>query len=172
MPPLAIDAVNAMSPAEFVAAFGGVFEHSPWVAERAARGRPFASLAALHAAMVDAVERATRDEQLALLNAHPELAGREAQAGTLTHDSTTEQGRLGFTALTPGELERVSRANRAYRERFGFPLIVALALHATRASALAEMERRAAGADREAEIATALGQVAAITRIRLAKLFA
>jgi OHCU decarboxylase len=171
MPPLAIDAVNAMSPAEFVAAFGGVFEHSPWVAERAARARPFANLGALHAAMIDAVEHAAPDERLALLNAHPELAGREAQAGMLTRDSTTEQGRLGFNALTPDELERVSRANRAYRARFGFPLIVALALHATRASVIAEMERRAAGTDREAEIATALSQVAAITRTRLAKLF-
>jgi OHCU decarboxylase len=161
--------LNAMPQAEFRAALGEVFEHSPWVAERAWSRRPFASVDALHAAMVAAVRAAGPEEQLALVRAHPELAGREAADGTLTADSTSEQGRLGFTALTRAELERVARANAAYREKFGFPCIVALRLHATRESVIAEMERRA-GNDRAAELAAALDQIGHITRGRLDKL--
>jgi OHCU decarboxylase len=164
-----LDRLNAMPQAEFRAALGEVFEHSPWVAERAWPRRPFASVDALHAAMVAAVRAAGPKEQLALIRAHPELAGREAADGTLTADSTSEQGRLGFTALTRAELERVARANAAYREKFGFPCIVALRLHATRESVIAEMERRA-GNDRAAELAAALEQIGHITRGRLDKI--
>ena len=161
--------LNAMPQAEFRAALGEVFEHSPWVAERAWSRRPFASVDALHAAMVAAVRAAAPEEQLALVRAHPELAGREAADGTLTAGSTSEQGRLGFTALTRAELARVARANVAYRVKFGFPCIVALRLHATRESVIAEMERRA-GNDRAAELAAALDQIGHITRGRLDKL--
>ena len=84
-------AVNALDEAVFVAALGDIFEHSPWVARRAYRARPFASVDALHAAMVDVVQRAGRDEQLALIRAHPELAGRAMVANALTADSTSEQ---------------------------------------------------------------------------------
>jgi 2-oxo-4-hydroxy-4-carboxy-5-ureidoimidazoline decarboxylase len=164
-----LDRLNAMPQAEFRAALGEVFEHSPWVAERAWPRRPFASVDALHAAMVAAVRAAGPKEQLALIRAHPELAGREAADGTLTADSTSEQGRLGFTALTRAELERVARANAAYRDKFGFPCIVALRLHATRESVIAEMERRA-GNDRAAELAAALDQIGHIARGRLDKL--
>jgi OHCU decarboxylase len=168
--PLTLAALNAMPVDAFVAALGGVFEHSPWVAERVVQRRPFASVNALHAAMVDAVRRAGQEEQLALLRSHPELAGREAQDGTLTSDSTGEQGRLGFTSLSREEFGRVAAANRAYRGKFGFPCIVALALHADRGTVIAEMERRATGSDRSAEIETALEQIAAITESRLRKL--
>jgi OHCU decarboxylase len=167
--PLALDRLNAMPQHEFRAALGEVFEHSPWVAERAWTRRPFASVEALHAAMVTAVRAAGTEEQLALIRAHPELAGREAAAGTLTADSTSEQGRLGFTALSRAEIDRVARANRAYREKFGFPCIVALRLHASRETVIAEMERRA-GNDRTTEIAAALEQIGHITRGRLDKL--
>jgi 2-oxo-4-hydroxy-4-carboxy-5-ureidoimidazoline decarboxylase len=165
-------AVNVMPRDAFVAAFGSVFEHSPWVAERAWARRPFASLDALHAAMAGAVQAATPDEQVALIRAHPELAGREAVAGALTAESTGEQGRLGFTALSRDEFARVARANAAYRERYGFPCIVALRLHAARETVIAEMERRAAAGERDAEIASALGQIEAITRGRLDRLVA
>jgi chitin deacetylase len=117
------------------------------------------------------VQRMSRDEKLALIRAHPELAGREAAAGSLTQDSTGEQGRLGFTALTRAELDRVSDINRRYREKFGFPAIVALARHATRDTVLAEMERRIAN-DADTEIANALAQIGHITRARLGKKFA
>jgi 2-oxo-4-hydroxy-4-carboxy-5-ureidoimidazoline decarboxylase len=165
-------AVNAMPRAAFVAAVGGVFEHSPWVAERAWARRPFATVDALHAAMAAAVRAAPAAEQLALIRAHPELAGREAVAGELTAESTGEQGRLGFTALSREEFERVARANAAYQARHGFPCIVALRLHAARDTVIAEMERRAAGGARDAEVACALGQIEAITRGRLDRLVA
>jgi 2-oxo-4-hydroxy-4-carboxy-5-ureidoimidazoline decarboxylase len=169
---LSVADVNAMPREAFVAAFGSVFEHSPWVAERAWTRRPFASVAALHAAMAAAVREAAPDEQLALIRAHPELAGREAVSGELTAESTGEQGRLGFTALTREELDRVARANAAYRARYGFPCIVALRLHAARDSVIAEMERRAGSGERAAEIEYALGQIDAITRGRLDRLLA
>jgi OHCU decarboxylase len=161
--------LNGLDRAGFTRLLGEVFEHSPWVAERAWPRRPYASTDALHAAMLATVREAGTDEQLALIRAHPELAGREAAEGSLTADSTSEQGRLGFTALSRAEIERVERANRAYREKFGFPCIVALRLHATRESVIAEMERRA-GNDRTIEVAAALEQIGHITRGRLDKL--
>lgn len=164
-----LGAINAMDSTTFTAALGGVFEHSPWVAGRAWQAGPFTSIAALHEAMVHAVVKASRDEQLALLRAHPELAGREASHGAMTQDSTTEQGRLGFAALQRAEFERVARLNRAYREKFGFPAIVALALHRSRCSVLDEIERRIAN-DVETEIGAGLAEVAHISRARLQNL--
>jgi OHCU decarboxylase len=153
----------------FVGRFGAVFEHSPWVAERAWERRPFASLDALHAAMMRAVSQAQEQERLALVRAHPELAGREARAGALTADSSGEQGRLGFTSLAKDELVKIREINRRYREKFGFPCIVALRLHATRASVIAEMERRL-GNNVESELDNALEQIGHITRGRLDRL--
>jgi len=159
-----------MRPAEFVAALGGVFEHSPWIAERTFANRPFADTAALHTAMVDVVRGASRDEQLVLLRAHPELAGREAQAGTLTADSTSEQRSAGLNALTRAEMEQVGRLNRAYRERFDFPFIIAVRRH-TKDGIFAEFERRL-GNDAESERLECLEQVYIITRLRLDALIA
>jgi len=157
--------VNALSSAEFRAAFGGVFEHSPWIAERAFDARPFVSVDALHAAMTDAVRHATRKEQLALLRAHPELAGKEAQAGTMTGDSTAEQGGAGLNALARAEMDRISDLNRRYREKFGFPFIIAVRRN-SKDDIFHEFERRLAH-DGETELATGLGQVFVITRLRL-----
>ncbi|HEY6821324.1 MAG TPA: 2-oxo-4-hydroxy-4-carboxy-5-ureidoimidazoline decarboxylase [Burkholderiales bacterium] len=157
---------NGLDREAFVARFGGVFEHSAWVAERAWRRRPFASLEALHAAMMAAVREAPREDQLALVRAHPELAGREAAEGALTADSSSEQGRLGFTRLSREEFEKMARLNRAYREKFGFPCIVALRLHASRGSVMQEMERRI-GNDADTELGNALEQIGHITRGRL-----
>jgi len=153
----------------FVARFGGVFEHSPWVAVRAWEHRPFSSTDALHAAMLRVVSEAKLAERLDLVRAHPELAGREAKEGGLTAESSSEQGRLGFTALGREEFLRIGEINRRYREKFGFPCIVALRLHANRASVLAEMERRL-GNNAETELASALEQIGHITRGRLGKL--
>jgi 2-oxo-4-hydroxy-4-carboxy-5-ureidoimidazoline decarboxylase len=163
MPTLA--QVNAMPAAEFRAAFGGVFEHSPWVAEGAFAARPFARVDALHAAMTDVVKRAGRAEQVALLRAHPELAGKEAQAGTMTGDSTAEQGGAGLNALSRAEMARISDLNRRYREKFGFPFIIAVRKH-TKDGIFSEFERRLAN-DSDTELATCLGQVFVITRLRL-----
>ena len=157
--------VNAMPAAEFRALFGGVFEHSPWIAEGAFAARPFASVDALHAAMTEVVKRASREEQVALLRAHPELAGKEAQAGTLTGDSTAEQGGAGLNALSRAEMARISDLNRRYREKFGFPFIIAVRKH-TKDGIFSEFERRLAN-DSDTELATCLGQVFVITRLRL-----
>jgi chitin deacetylase len=166
---IGLDELNRLDDAAFVDLLGAVFEHSPWVAVRARAERPFGSLPALHDSMMQAVRGASRDEQLALLRAHPELAGHEAADGELTADSTSEQGRLGFTALSKSELAGIAYLNRAYREKFGFPAIVALALHASRATVLAEIERRTAN-DLQDEVPNALDQVAHITRARLRKI--
>lgn len=149
----------------------GVFEHSPWVAERAWKEAPFRSVDELHAAMLKAVSAARPEEKLALVRAHPELAGVEAKEGTLTPDSSGEQGRLGFSALSREEFRRMAGLNRRYREKFGFPCIVALRLHADRAGVMAEMERRLAN-DAETELKNALEQIGHIARGRLEKLWA
>jgi OHCU decarboxylase len=146
-----------------------IFERSPWVAERAWRRGPFASTDALHGAMMQAVREATREEQLALIRAHPELAGAEAVEGRMTVASTGEQGRLGFDRLSPDDFGRMQRINRAYREKFGFPCIVALRLHASRDSVMDEMQRRLAN-DPEVEVRNALEQIGHIARGRLDKL--
>jgi len=162
--------INESDAPGFVDLLGGIFEHAPWVAERAYLLGPFSSLANLHEAMVNVVRGASGEEQLGLLRAHPELAGREAQAGTLTADSTSEQRSAGLNALTREEMERVSRLNRAYRERFGFPFIIAVRRH-TKDGILAEFERRL-GNDTESERLECLEQVYIITRLRLDALVA
>jgi 2-oxo-4-hydroxy-4-carboxy-5-ureidoimidazoline decarboxylase len=160
-----LEEANSLSKHEFVARLGGVFEHSPWVAERAWSKRPFRSLHDLHRAMMSAVNNASDDQKLALVRAHPELAGGEA----LTVDSSSEQGRLGFNALSKTEVEQMNGFNRRYREKFAFPCIVALRLHESRSSVMAEMQRRLAN-DADTELATALEQIGHITRGRLDKL--
>jgi OHCU decarboxylase len=165
---------SRMPRALFMERFGDIFEHTPQIAERAHR----AGLAAehdtadgLHGALMRAARSMRRDEKLELIKAHPELAGREAAAGKLTDDSTSEQGRLGFTALTRAELDRVSSINRRYRDKFGFPFVVALALHKSRDTVISEMESRFSN-DVETEIDNALEQIGHITRGRVAKKFA
>jgi OHCU decarboxylase len=153
----------------FVARFSAVFEHSPWVAERAWARRPFATLDSLHKGLMSVVADASLEEKLALIRAHPELAGREAKEGALTADSSSEQGRLGFTALARDEFLKMQDLNRAYREKFGFPCIVALRLHASRESVIAEMQRRL-GNNAPTELHNALEQIGHITRGRLDRL--
>ena len=163
--------LNALGEREFVALLGEVFEHSPWVAKQAYGARPFESLDELHGAMMRAVLAASRELQLALVRAHPELAGAEAKEGRLTVDSSSEQARLGFTALSREEFLRMKDLNQRYRDRHGFPCIVALRLHATRESVMREMARRIRN-DSAAELAAALEQIGHITRGRLEKKWA
>ncbi|MGJ4998597.1 allantoinase PuuE [Bradyrhizobium sp. HKCCYLS3077] len=172
-PPTGVWRPSQMSRVLFVERYGDIFEHSPDIADRAYRAGLSAfddSADALHTTLMNVVRAMSRDEKLRLIRAHPELAGREALAGEMTTDSIGEQGRLGFTALTRAEFERVADINRRYRDKFGMPLIVALALHADRASVIAEMERRI-GNDMDTEIANAIDQIGHITRARLAKKF-
>ncbi len=151
-----------------LADLGGLFEHSPWVAEAAWRRRPFRTVAELEAALEAAMREAPRERQLGLIRAHPELAGREAARRTLTRESSSEQASAGLDRLTTEELEAVRRLNRSYRERFGFPLIVCVREH-TKDSIIGWGVARLAHS-REEEIDIALGEIAKIARLRLADL--
>lgn len=162
--------VNALDRDAFVARFGGIFEHSPWVAERAWAARPFAGVDRLHAAMVQAMRAAGEAETLALLRAHPELAGREAKEGRLTAVSTGEQQSAGLDRLDGDEMRRLAELNAAYRAKFGFPFIIAVRAR-TKDEILAEFARRLARAPAQ-EREAALDEVATITRIRLERMFA
>ena len=160
-----IAALNAADRATFVAAVGFAFEHSPWIAEAAWERRPFANRDELHAAMVRAVDQASEERKIALIAAHPDLAGRVAREGRLTAASRGEQAAAGLHRLTPDELARFDRANGAYRARFGFPFVICAREH-DQASILAALERRS-GNGRQDEIAAALGEIAKIARLRL-----
>lgn len=153
--------LNAMDRAGFVAAIGWVFEHSPWVADRAFAAVPFGSLDALHAAMERAEMRASRDEQLALLRAHPDLGTGAAMSGS----STSEQTGAGLDRLGRDDYDRLVRLNTAYRERFGFPFLYAVTGSSV-AQILSALETRST-ADRDQEFAEALRQVSRIARFRL-----
>jgi 2-oxo-4-hydroxy-4-carboxy-5-ureidoimidazoline decarboxylase len=160
-----LDAVNAQSPSDFVAVFAGIYEHAPWVAERTAGLRPFASVTAMAAAMAATVSASDPTEQLALLRAHPDLAGRAAVAGTLTAASTAEQARAGLDRLTSAEMERFTKANAAYTQRFGFPFIIAVR-HWGKDQVLAAFGHRLANG-RDQELRTALAEVDKIAFLRL-----
>ena len=123
---LTLERLNAATAAEFADALRGVYEHSPWVVGRAAAARPFATLAALKRALVQVVRDAGAAAQLALIRAHPELAGRAMQTATLTAESAVEQGKAGLTQCTPGELAQIAKLNADYQARFGFPFILAV----------------------------------------------
>lgn len=156
------DEANALSKADFVARFGGLFEHSPWVAERAADLRPFGDI---HAGLMAALHGASRDEQIEVIRAHPELAGKAAIDRTLTDASAAEQAAAGLDRLTEEEFERFHTLNARYRERFGFPFIICVRL-TDRAGILAAMQLRLAN-DRDQEIAAALTEIGEIVRLRL-----
>jgi len=162
---LSLARVNALSEEAFVALLGGVFEHSPWVAQRAYALHPFIEVAALHAAMVSAMNHASASEKMALLCAHPELAGRAAQLGELTPASTQEQSRAGLNALSPQEMQHITDLNAAYLQRHGFPFIVCVGQH-TKDSIFSTFAERVANAP-EVELPEALRQVAAIALLRL-----
>ena len=160
-----VDDLNRMAVADFVASFGDVAEHSPWVAERAAAARPFAGREAVAEAFAAALRGAARDERLAVLRAHPDLAGRAAIAGDLTEDSRREQAGAGLDRLTAEEYARFTALNAAYRERFGIPFIFAVK-GATKDMILAAFEERSANGT-EAEIGTAIENVCRIMRFRI-----
>jgi 2-oxo-4-hydroxy-4-carboxy-5-ureidoimidazoline decarboxylase len=163
--PISLAAANAMPAADFVAAFGDVAEHSPWVAEKAAARRPYADRAAMIAAFQDAIGEAGADAQRALLDAHPDLAGRAAIAGGLTDDSRREQAGAGLDRLTAEEFARFTVLNTAYRETFGIPFIFAVR-GADKFRILAAFEERLGNAA-DVEFATALQQVCRIVSFRL-----
>jgi 2-oxo-4-hydroxy-4-carboxy-5-ureidoimidazoline decarboxylase len=164
-PTISLDEVRQLDSARFVELFGGLFEHAPWVAEQAFDAGPFRTIEDLHGAMVDAMRRAVRERQLALIRAHPDLAGRAAIAGKLSAASSAEQAGAGLDQCTPAEFERFQKLNEKYKAKFGFPFILAVKGR-TRAEILAAFEQRVENPP-GAEFNEALDQIVRIARFRL-----
>jgi 2-oxo-4-hydroxy-4-carboxy-5-ureidoimidazoline decarboxylase len=162
---LSLNQINSLDRAGFTAALGHLFEHSPWVAEETWPRRPFRDAAQLHAELCVTMRAAPRDRQLALIRAHPDLAGRLAVAGKLTAESQQEQASAGLDRLSSDELTEFQRLNDAYRARFGFPFIICARL-SHRAAILAAMQSRLANSP-EQEHAAALAEIEKIARLRL-----
>ncbi|HVW49213.1 MAG TPA: 2-oxo-4-hydroxy-4-carboxy-5-ureidoimidazoline decarboxylase [Trinickia sp.] len=160
-----LEQLNTMPPEAFEAALSGIFEHSRWVAERAARMRPFGSIDALYAAMCEIVADAGAERQFALIDAHPELAGKAAVQGELTAESTREQSGAGLAHCSQEEFDKLQRLNEAYREKFGFPFILAVRGY-DRAGVIANFEARLNNA-RSDELRTSLEQIYRIARFRI-----
>jgi 2-oxo-4-hydroxy-4-carboxy-5-ureidoimidazoline decarboxylase len=166
MPRLTVSELDALDAHAFTDYLATIYEHSPWIPERAAARRPFGSRAALQAALAATLDAASAAEQLALICAHPELAGKAALRGELTEDSQREQAGAGLDQCSPAELAEVQRLNHAYRERFGMPFIIAVkGLH--RSDILAALQRRLAH-DAQRERTEALAQIQRIAALRLA----
>jgi 2-oxo-4-hydroxy-4-carboxy-5-ureidoimidazoline decarboxylase len=163
-----IPELNAISNENFIAVLGGVYEHSPWVAERIIEQRPFPDAENLARAMRAAADAATAAEKLALIGAHPDLAGKLARAGGLTEESTREQAGLGLDRLSAAEYRQFSENNRRYQERFGFPFIIC-ARQTTKQGVLDAFGKRLENS-REQEISEALRQIHQIARLRLGDL--
>ncbi|HEY4139489.1 MAG TPA: 2-oxo-4-hydroxy-4-carboxy-5-ureidoimidazoline decarboxylase [Casimicrobiaceae bacterium] len=157
--------LNRFDRAQFVAALGGIYEHSPWIPELAWQRRPFATIEALHAAMSDAVARAGMKRQLALIRAHPELAGKAMIQRALTADSTSEQSGARLTQCSPEEFARLRELNARYSAKFGFPFILAVKGY-DRSGVIAEFARRVDN-DPDTEFAECLRQIDKIARLRL-----
>jgi 2-oxo-4-hydroxy-4-carboxy-5-ureidoimidazoline decarboxylase len=164
--PLTPEQAGHLSQKEFVGRFGGICEHSPWVAQGAWGHRPFDGFDALAGAFEAAIDEAPRDRQLALVRAHPELAGRERDE--LTAESASEQSSAGLDRLSPEQARRLRALNDAYRERFEFPMVIAV--RGLSASAIIERGEARLENTPEHELETALQEVTAIARMRLREL--
>ena len=160
-----IHQLNTFTQAGFTAAFGALFEGSPWIAHETWQQRPFADAAALHAALVATVQHATEAQQVALIQAHPDLAGKAALAGALTAESRSEQASVGLDQLTAAEFADFNQLNAAYRQQFGFPFVICVREQTT-TSILANFRVRLTH-NRQQEIATALAEIGNIAGLRL-----
>jgi 2-oxo-4-hydroxy-4-carboxy-5-ureidoimidazoline decarboxylase len=162
--------LNELNRETFVQVIGPVFEHSPWIAEQTWVHRPFESARALHHALCGTVLGSDEPRKLALIRAHPDLAGKAVRAGTLTPASTREQASGGLDKLSPEEAALFDKCNREYRERFGFPFVICVRQHRKEAM-LAGFERRLRNS-REQEIKAALAEIFKIAELRLHDLIA
>jgi len=167
---LTLEQINALGLDAFVEHLGSVFEHSPWFAEATWTKRPFTDLPHLHQALCASVRQAGDAAQLALIQAHPDLVGRAALAGTLTPQSNAEQASAGLHDLTKDEIATFQRFNQAYRDRFGFPFIICARLNKKEAI-LAAFPKRL-DLSRQQEIQSALAEIFKIARLRLEDLVA
>ena len=160
-----MDSINELDRTAFVERYGPLFEHSPWVAEDAFSDRPFADEDEVFEALRSAMYSASRDKQLALIRAHPDLAGKAAIEGSLTKSSKREQASAGLDRLTPDEYDQFTRTNTAYNKRFGFPFVVCVREH-TKESILRVAAERLEHT-RDEEVRVALEEVAKIARLRM-----
>lgn len=158
---MTLEQVNAMSADDFAAAFGDIAEHSPWVARHAASARPFPSRAAMVSGFADSLKAATRESQLALIRAHPDLATR----AKLTADSNREQAGAGLDSLSAEEFARFTHLNELYKSKFDFPFIFAVK-GATKQQILESFAERISNAPDD-EFALAIEQVCRIFRFRI-----
>jgi OHCU decarboxylase len=164
---IALEQLNALSPDEFVARLAGIFEHSPWVPQRAQARAPFESRLSLLDVMRLVVRQASDEEQLALINAHPKLGARGRTRAQLTVASSREQQRAGLDACSDEQYAHLQQVNAAYLDKFGFPFILAVRGHDP-ASIIAHLERRC-DHDRAQELRTALDEIGMIAGYRLAE---
>ena len=160
-----LNQLNEGDDRDFIAALGDVFENSPWLVERATEQRPFASRDTLRSTLMEIMLAASDDEKLALIRAHPDLAGKTARAGDLTGHSTREQASAGLDSLTDAEFDRFNWLNNAYREAFGFPFIIAVLDH-TKETILTAFESRLKNS-RTAEIEEAIRNIGRIVSLRV-----
>jgi 2-oxo-4-hydroxy-4-carboxy-5-ureidoimidazoline decarboxylase len=167
---MTIEELNAARREDFIGALGAIYEESPWIAEMAYARRPFADAVALRDALARVVAQSGEAAQLALVRAHPDLAGRLARAGALGAASAAEQSGLGLDRLSDEAFEEFAALNTAYRARFGFPFVIAVKRH-TRQSVLAAFRARLAQ-DAAQELRTALAEIDAIAQFRLDALLA
>ena len=165
-----LEHLNAAETSAFIAALHGIYEHSPWIPERAALQRPFRNLTAFKLALHKVVTDASRAEQLGLIRAHPELAGRAAIAGELTAESTGEQAKAGLNLCSPEEFARLQQLNADYNAKFGFPFILAVkgptGAGLTRQQIIATFARRLRNQP-EDELREALRQIGRIAEMRI-----
>lgn len=159
--PYSLSELNQMSQQAFTEALGSIFEHSPWVAKNAWLKRPFANVTALHQTMVEVVQAANQDEKLNLIRAHPDLGSKAKMAEA----SVKEQSSVGLDRLNPEEYQRFHSLNQAYKDKFGFPFIIAVKNH-TKDSILAAFEERIKNSD-SAEMTRAIAEIAQIAKFRL-----
>jgi 2-oxo-4-hydroxy-4-carboxy-5-ureidoimidazoline decarboxylase len=162
---LSLSQLNALDRTGFISQIGWVYEHSPWVAEQAWEHRPFATVEYLHAAMERVVEFAPSEKKLALILAHPDLAGSLAQAGELTDASLREQAGAGLNDLTPAQTEQMRHNNTRYWEKFGFPFIICARLNDT--GRILDAFAKRLENSRSQEIVVALEEISEIGRLRL-----
>lgn len=162
---LTLEQLNAAPAAEAAALLDGLYEHSPWITEAALAQRPFRSMAHLKHALVQVLAQAAPEQQLGLIRAHPELAGKAMVSKTLTAESTNEQNKAGLTDCTPEEFARIQQLNADYNARFGFPFILAVRGY-DRAGIINEFARRIDNTP-DVELQTCINQIHRIAQFRL-----
>lgn len=162
---LSIEDINQMDQKRFISELGPIFENSSWIAEGAWEKRPFDDIDGLHAAFLAVVRNAPEDRRFALIQAHPDLAGKAALAGELTDESASEQASAGLDRLSPEEYERFHKLNAAYRKKFDLPYVVCVRDN-TKETIFAGAEKRLTNT-RDEEVEAALGEISRISRLRL-----